>query len=112
MYAHDLRAPTNPFRPQDVGYCERCNFKWYHSDLTFQHDWRGNALVSLNILVCPRCADKPQEQLRPIIIGPDGLPPRPRPAPGHLAQQMAGTGSTAPATVAMQRAVLSDAELV
>jgi hypothetical protein len=111
MYAHDLRCPTNPFRPEYVGFCERCGFKVYYSDLRFQHDWRGNALANLNILVHGHCEDIPNEQLRPVIIGPDSLPPRPRPTPNFYEQQSAGTGLTAPPSIGTQLEVLGDEAL-
>jgi hypothetical protein len=106
MYAHDLLCPTDPWKPEYVGFCERCGFKWPFAQLQFQYEWRGQALVSLNILVCPRCLDVPQENLRPVIIGPDSLPPKPRPAPNFYQQQEAGTGLTGPATTQLQ--VLGD----
>jgi hypothetical protein len=57
-------------------------------DLPFQFDWRGNALVNLRLRVSHQCYDKPNEQLRPIIIGPDPVPPR-DPRPPFYAQQNA-----------------------
>lgn len=99
MYPHDLRCPTNPFQPEYVGFCERCYQKVYYKVLRFQYDWRGNALMNLQILVCEKCEDKPQEQFRPVIIGPDSVPPWPRPTPHFYAQQMAGMGLTAPSTI-------------
>lgn len=100
MYPHDLRAPTNPFRPEYVGFCERCSFKWPYASLRFQYDWRGNAMMNLQILICPRCEDRAQEQFRPVIIyGADSVPPRPRPTPNFYAQQAAGQGLTAPSNI-------------
>ena len=40
----------------------------------WQHDYRGNALTNLRILVCKeteRCNDRPFEFYRPILVGPD-----------------------------------------
>lgn len=99
MYAHDYRCPTNPFKPQYVGFCERCGFKVYYDALRWQWDWRGNALMNLQILVHPQCEDKPFENNRPVIIGPDSVPPSPRPTPPFYGQQMAGAGLTAPPTI-------------
>ena len=59
-----------------------------HSELRFQFDWRGNAIQNLRILVCRRCEDVPQPQLRPIMVGPDPYPVR-DPRPGFAAQQEA-----------------------
>ena len=111
MYAHDLLCPTDPNRPQYIGYCERCGFKVFYDSLQWQYDWRGNALVSLNILVHPRCLDVPNEQLRPVIIGPDSVPPRPRPTPNFYGQQSAGTGLTAAPSPGTQLEVLGDEAL-
>jgi hypothetical protein len=106
MYAHDLLCPTDPWKPQYTGFCERCGFKWYFSNLQFQFEYYGNSLQSKNILVCPRCLDVPQENVRPVIIGPDSLPPKPRPAPNFYQQQEQGVGLTGPSTVQLQ--VLGD----
>jgi len=112
MYAHDLLCPTNPERPEYVGLCERCYRKRYYKDLTYQYDFRGNALVNLNILVCiDSCLDVPVELLRPVIIGPDSVPPRPRPAPAYYEQNAAGTGLTAPPSPQTQLLVLGDEAL-
>ena len=43
-------------------------------------------MQNLRILVCRRCEDVPQPQLRPIIVGPDPYPVR-DPRPGFAAQQ-------------------------
>lgn len=111
MYPHDIRCPTNPFRPRYVGIDERTGFKVYYDDLAFQYDWRGNQVVNLNILTAGPYLDRPNELLRPVIIGPDSIPPRPRPAPGHYQQQMAGTGLTAPQSPGTQLLVLGDEAL-
>jgi hypothetical protein len=50
------------------------------SQLSFQHDFRGNALANLKILVCPRDLDVAADQLRPVIIvGKEGYVADPRP---------------------------------
>jgi hypothetical protein len=56
------------------GVCDRCGI-WNNLDnLQFQWDWRGTALQNLQARVCPRCLDRPQEQLRVIIIPADPVP--------------------------------------
>ena len=75
-------------RPKPIGYCDRCNFRYYLDDLRWQFDWRGNALQNLRILVCKPCEDKPFELNRPIIIGPDPYPLK-DPRPGYLASEEA-----------------------
>lgn len=74
-YPHDLRAPTNPQKPEPVGICDRCGFKYRLADLPFQFDWRGNAMANLRIRVCSeRCLDVPFQNNRPLIIPPDPEP--------------------------------------
>lgn len=90
MWSHDLKCPTDIHRPEPVGICDRCSARRYLKDLIWQYDWRGNALQNLRIRVCrDQCADVPQPQLRPIIVGPDPIPPR-DPRPPLYQQQMRG----------------------
>jgi hypothetical protein len=42
--------------------------------LRFQFDWAGASLVNKQMLVCGQCYDKPQEQLRAIVISADPMP--------------------------------------
>jgi hypothetical protein len=44
------------------------------ADLSWQYDFRGNSLKNLRLLVCERCLDEAQEQLRPVILPPDPVP--------------------------------------
>jgi hypothetical protein len=45
-------------------------------------DWAGVQLINKRILVCPKCLDKPQQQLRAIVLPADPVPIRnPRPEP-------------------------------
>lgn len=66
--------------PEAFACCDRCGGWYNRSDLDWQFDYRGNALANLRILVCQKCMDVPNEQLRPVIIGPDPIPVKdPRP---------------------------------
>ena len=49
---------------------------WYNlrTDLSFQVDWRGPILQNLRILVCRSCYDKPQENLRTVVLPADPVP--------------------------------------
>lgn len=87
-----LHAPANISKPEPPGICDRCGSKWLHSALTWQFAWRGLVLQNLNLLVCPHCLDKPNEQYKPIVIGPDPVPVR-NPRPGYAATQMGPTPS-------------------
>lgn len=74
------RARVNARSPQAHGICDRCGFRYNRIDLRAQQQWNGLKLQTYNILVCKRCYDTPQVQLRTIIIPPDPLPvlnPRP-----------------------------------
>jgi hypothetical protein len=54
--------------------CDRCGFRYNHVNLRWQFDYRGAGLQNLRILVCNRCEDEPQEQLRSIVLPPDPIP--------------------------------------
>lgn len=77
--------PNSRFRvransPEAQAVCDRCNFNYSLRDLKFQFQWSGLQLQNLRLLVCDRCLDVPQMQLRTIIIPPDPVPvlnPRP-----------------------------------
>lgn len=74
------RARTDPENPEAFGVCDRSGFWVNHADLQFQHEWRGNSLVNIRILVRPESYDAPFEHFRPIIVPPDPEPvwnPRP-----------------------------------
>lgn len=74
-------AFVNPRRPSAWGICDRCGFRYLHSDLTWQFEWSGAQLQNQRILVCKhKCLDVPQEQLRAYAPPPDPIPIRnPRP---------------------------------
>jgi len=68
------RARTSSRSPQAHAICDRCGYRWNFVDLRWQLDWRGAALQNLRVLVCRRCEDTPQEQLRSIILPQDPVP--------------------------------------
>jgi len=68
------RAFANPSAPSAWGRCDRCGFIYLHKSLRFQFDYRGPRLTNLRILVCASCYDKPQPQLKPIMLTQDPLP--------------------------------------
>jgi hypothetical protein len=86
-FPQSSRAYADMRKPEPWGTCDRCGFRYMHKNLRWQFDWRGNQLQNLRILVDHRCEDVPQEQLRPIIIGPDPYPVQ-DPRPGWAASQM------------------------
>ena len=68
------RAKTSASSPQAHARCDRCGFRYNHVDLTWQFDWAGASLINKRLLVCRTCLDKPQEQLRAIIVPADPMP--------------------------------------
>jgi hypothetical protein len=68
------RARISAKNPQAQAVCDRCGI-WYNwVDLRWQMDWRGPTIQNLRILVCENCYDKPQEQLRSIVLPQDPVP--------------------------------------
>jgi len=68
------RARTSPSSPRAHAICDRCGFRYNHYMLKWQFDWAGASLINKRILVCDRCYDEPQEQLRTIAIPADPVP--------------------------------------
>ena len=68
------RANVNPSSPRAFARCDRCGFIYNQVNLKFQYDFRGPRLQNLRFLVCDTCYDKPQAQLKPIILTEDPLP--------------------------------------
>lgn len=87
---HSPHAPVSVSRPEAWGICDRCGFRYLLRRLPWQFDWRGLQMQNLRIRVCPVCLDVPNDQLKPIIIGPDPVPVR-DPRPGNYATQMGFT---------------------
>jgi hypothetical protein len=77
-------------KPTPWFVCDRCGFRKMKSESAWQFDYRGLQLQNLRVLVCQICLDKPQPQLKPIIIGPDPVPVK-DPRPGFAATQMGVT---------------------
>jgi len=68
------RARTSATNPQAHAICDRCGFRYNHVDLSWQFDWAGASLINKRILVCAPCNDKPQTQLRAIVLPADPTP--------------------------------------
>jgi hypothetical protein len=74
-YASKLgRAKINSRNPQAAAICDACGFAYSHSELRWQMQWSGNKLVNLKQLVCRRCNDIPNQQLRAIVLPADPMP--------------------------------------
>lgn len=68
------RARINSRSPQAAGQCDRCGFLYSFSHLRWQMDYSGAGIYNKRILVCEKCYDTPQQQLKVIVIPPDPLP--------------------------------------
>ena len=68
------RARTSSTRPQAFAVCDRCGFWNNHYKLRWQYDYAGTSLVNQRLLVCSRCLDRPQQQLRAIVLPADPVP--------------------------------------
>lgn len=74
------RARTSSSSPRGKGVCDRCGELYQLAELLQQQQWFGNTLKWDGFLVCYRCYDKPQDQLRPVHVPADPIPlknPRP-----------------------------------
>jgi len=70
------KAVINPSAPAALGICDRCGDLHNLRNLRFQFDWAGPTMINKQVRVCPRCYDRPQEQLRTVILPPDPMPVR------------------------------------
>lgn len=73
MRAHG-RARVSARNPEAFATCDRCGVIYNHVDLHWQYDFAGASMVNKRLLVCNRCMDRPQQQLRAMILPPDPLP--------------------------------------
>lgn len=74
------KARTSRTNPQAHAICDRCGGRYNHVSLSWQYGWSGSSIVNKRILVCRSCMDRPQQQLRSIILPADPVPisnPRP-----------------------------------
>jgi hypothetical protein len=76
------RARTSPSNPRAFAVCDRCAQWFNHPSLRWQMEWRGTSLQNIRLLVCGRCYDRPQENVRATRLPADPVPiqnPRPEP---------------------------------
>jgi hypothetical protein len=73
-YRYHGRASVDPENPATWAVCDRCGMLYCLHDLTWQHDWRGNAMANLRLLVCSRCLDAPSPWYRSLVLPPDPSP--------------------------------------
>lgn len=68
------RAKVSTRNPEAFAICDDCGFLFNHSELRWQFEWGGNKLVNKRQLVCRRCNDLPNNQLRAIVLPADPMP--------------------------------------
>lgn len=68
------RARTSPRSPAAHAICDRCGARYNHNALKWQFDWAGAGLINKRLLVCNSCYDKPQENIRSVVIPADPMP--------------------------------------
>lgn len=68
------RAATSSSSPRAHAICDRCGARVNHDTLVWQYDWRGPTMLNTRKLVCSRCVDVPQQQLRAITLPADPMP--------------------------------------
>jgi hypothetical protein len=59
--------------PVALAICDRCGFRYNHSDLSWQFDWQGPRMANIRRLVCQSCLDAPFEHNRTILIPADPI---------------------------------------
>lgn len=67
------RATVGRNNPRAWAVCDRCYFTYNHDQLRWQYQWIGPRVQNIRKLVCPSCYDKPQENIRTIILPPDPI---------------------------------------
>lgn len=68
------RAKVSPSSPSAFGVCDRCGIWHSLRDLLWQYQYAGTRLQNQRLLVCSRCLDVPQPQLKARLIQPDPVP--------------------------------------
>ena len=68
------RAGISSRNPRAFGICDRCGFLYNHHALSWQYDYAGAGLINKRMLVCNPCNDRPQAQLRAIVLPADPTP--------------------------------------
>lgn len=95
-------ATVDPRSPRSWGVCDRDGFRHNRNELFWQYEWAGVGLRNKRILVCRRCLDIPNPQLRSYSPPPDPIPIR-DPRPDQSYQGLAPIVVTTVANVLAQR---------
>ena len=73
-YRFHGHAHVDTTNPSAWGVCDRCANWFLLRDLRWQFQFAGPNLQNIRLLVCERCYDTPQPQLKPRILPPDPVP--------------------------------------
>lgn len=97
------RAKVSLRSPTSFAICDGCGFLYNITDLSWNREWAGNILINTRQLVCRKCNDTPNPQLRSIILPADPTPTaNPRPQDYSVAEsdfrQTSGQNTIDPAT--------------
>jgi hypothetical protein len=68
------KAKVSSRNPEAFAICDSCGFLYNHNSLVYNREWAGNILINTQQLVCRKCNDVPNQQLRSIIVPPDPMP--------------------------------------
>lgn len=66
IYTHASIGDTR--NPRPLGTCDRCGMIYNRDVLRWQYDWAGLKEFNKGVLVCRKCMDVPQQQLKNIKI--------------------------------------------
>lgn len=84
-YRFHGRASVDPSSPRAFAICDYCGFTYNHYQLRWTQQWAGPVLQNTRFLVCSKCWDIPQPQLKPRILPPDPMPTMNARPPNYLA---------------------------
>lgn len=84
-FAPKGHAHVDPQHPAAFAICDMCGFMYNHRDLKWEVQIAGTQTRRTGFLVCPTCWDKPNPNMRVVVLPADPVPilnPRPEtPAP-------------------------------
>jgi hypothetical protein len=73
-FAPKGHARVNPKSPKAFAICDQCGFLYNHNQLRWGMEWRGRTTEKTGFLVCPRCWDVPNPQLKAKVLPADPVP--------------------------------------
>ncbi len=76
MRKHPRRARVDPSHPCAWGTSDSNGMIGQHNKMRWKHDWRGNKIINLRVLVHEDELDKPQRQLGNLVLPADPPPIR------------------------------------